>query len=194
MLVMSLCVITVCILLPGDKACCHLMPCCFVLCFQGKARCESAERKVSTTLILHGDLGLLGGEQWDLEIWSFFSVFLHKHPSSRSPPSLFLYFEAPAFDLLLKFTQTHTHETLHNGITWPDELLREISTQFSGDKYQLCPFRWMSDSWWGHCHPYLSFTPFSPSSIWCPRCCSFLVSIRVPLSSVCSCYWLLWYR
>lgn len=50
----------------------HLMPRCCVLCFQGKARSERAERKVSRALLLHGDLGLFGGKQWEHEIWSSF--------------------------------------------------------------------------------------------------------------------------
>lgn len=73
------------------------MPCCCVLRFQGKARSERAERKVSTALILHGDLGLLGGNNEGMRSDLFFSVFLHKQPRSRSPLSLFLSAEAPAF-------------------------------------------------------------------------------------------------
>lgn len=79
------------------KVCSNLMPCCCVLRFQGKARSERAERKVSTVLILHGPLGLLGGNNEGMRSDLFFPVFLHKHPRSRSPLSLFLSAEAPAF-------------------------------------------------------------------------------------------------
>lgn len=147
----------------------HFMPCCCVLCFQGKARSERAETKVSTFCL---EIWVWGGGGGAMRAWDliFFCVFLHKQP--WSPLSSFLR-KHLLVNLFLKFKPTHsnTHETLHNGITSPHKLPREISTQFSGDKYQLCLFRWMS-----------GYT-FPPSSVWSPRSCSVLVSISVPLSS-----------
>lgn len=140
------------------------MPCCCVLRFQGKARSERAERKVSTALILHGDLGLLGGNNEGMRSDLFF-LFSFTNNLALCPLWVCSFLQKHLLlNLLLKFMLTHsnTHETLHNGITSPDELPREISTQVSGDKHQLCLFKWMSDTWWSNCLPFLSFTPFLP--------------------------------
>lgn len=136
------------------------MPCCCVLCFQGKARSERVKRKVSTALVLPGDLGLLGGNNEGLrsDLVFLFSFTNNLDLGPLGVGSFLL------LNLLLKFTLTHwnTYERLHNGISSPDELLREISSQFSGDQYQLCLFRWMSDAWWGNCLLLPSFPPFLP--------------------------------
>lgn len=63
------------------KVCSNLMPCCCVLRFQGKARSERAERKVSTVLILHGTLGLLGGNNEGMRSDLFFFCFPSQTPS-----------------------------------------------------------------------------------------------------------------
>lgn len=109
------------------------MPCCCVLRFQGKARSERAERKVSTALILHGDLGLLGGNNEGMRSDLFF-LFSFTNNFALGPLWVCSFLQKHLLlNLLLKFTLTHsnTHETLHNGITSPDELPREISTHRS---------------------------------------------------------------
>lgn len=161
MLEMSLCVITVCILLPGDKACCHLMPCCFVLCFQGKARCESAEGKVSTALILHGDLGLLGGNNETLRSDLF---FLFSFTNTRALGLLRVCSFMSKHLLLTSFSNSRRHTRMKRStMALPGQTSYCGRLAHSSQVINTSSARsWMSDSWWGHCHPYLSFTPFLP--------------------------------
>lgn len=131
----------------GTKVHSHLMTYCCVLCFQGKARSERAERKVSTALILHGDLGLLGGNNEGMRSDLFFFLCSLTNNLHICPLWVcFFFVEAPAF---IPLPQIHAdtlkhRKTLHNDITLPNELRGEISTQFSSDKYPCCLFSWMS--------------------------------------------------
>lgn len=70
---------------------------------------------------------------------------------------------------------SNTHKTLRNdNISWkPQRTSYYMRLACSSQVINSYPFRWMSDTWWGLCPLYLSFTPFLP----------FLSHLYIPLLS-----------
>lgn len=107
------------------------MPCCFVLRFQGKARSERAERKVSTALIRSWRFGFVGGKT--MRAWDLIFFFLFSFTNTLALGRLRVY-RSTCYWLSSHIhadTLEHTRTHVHNGIAPPDGLLGEISTQFS---------------------------------------------------------------
>lgn len=191
------------------------MPRCFVPAFQGKERSENTERKVSTALFLHGDCFFFVFYKGDNEDLGFdrSPVSLNKQTLTRSrlPVSFFLtlFF---VFVLLFFFTKLilhhrlkvfatciQTHKTLHfDNISLTSQHYMRLACTSQVINMGNTSFRWMNDTWWGHCPLYLPFIPLLPFFYLCytfPFFLSFFpFNVYIPLNSVCSFYWLLWNR
>lgn len=192
------------------------MPRCFVPAFQGKERSENTERKVSTALFLHGDcffFCFLQRRQWGLGIWSLscFAQQTDSHSQSSAPSLsfrhffLFLccccFFTKLILHRRLKVFATciQTHKTLHfDNISWTSQHYMRLACTSQVINMGNTSFRWMNDTWWGHCPLYLPFIPLLPFFYLCytfPFFLSFFpFNVYIPLNSVCSFYWLLWNR
>lgn len=96
-------------------------------------------------------------------------------------------------------TCIQTHKTLHfDNISWTSQHYMRLACTSQVINMGNTSFRWMNDSWWGHCPLYLPFIPLLPFFYLCytfPFFLSFFpFNVYIPLNSVCSFYWLLWNR
>lgn len=96
-------------------------------------------------------------------------------------------------------TCIQTHKTLHfDNISWTSQHYMRLACTSQVLNMGNTSFRWMNDTWWGHCPLYLPFIPLLPFFYLCytfPFFLSFFpFNVYIPLNSVCSFYWLLWNR
>lgn len=96
-------------------------------------------------------------------------------------------------------TCIQTHKTLHfDNISWTSQHYMRLACTSQVINMSNTSFRWMNDTWWGHCPLYLPFIPLLPFFYLCytfPFFLSFFpFNVYIPLNSVCSFYWLLWNR
>lgn len=138
----------------------------------------------------------LQGRQWGLGIWSI-SCFAQQTDSHSQPSAclclsdilyvcfcvticffLFLYNLILLHRRLKEFlTCIQMHKALHyNNISWTSEhYIRLVCTSLVINMGNT-RFRWISDTWWGHCPLYLPFIPLPPFfylSYTFPFCLSF---------------------